>query len=158
MPFKARPGEDVVHVVAAHSGLMWDLPDGGKPGDRVETYLGDGRPDQRWTIMRHPDQPPTGEVSFLTVTTDGTRVALDAGPTPQPGSVLRVAAPTFAGQQRFLIRQIPNGDNRLVHVPSGLTLDVEGAGGPGAPLILWQAIEADGNVPGNQRFRFARTV
>jgi len=153
--FKPRTG-NIVLISPEHSGLVLDLPDLGKSSDRVETYKLDGGGDQRWEIFKHEDDPPTGEVSFVTSGTKGERLVLDINDGANVGRIgqqLAVWDPHFGGQQRFRIEQLENGNNKIVHVGSGLCLEIRDSGGMAAAVQLgeWQGTP-------NQRFRFVATV
>ncbi len=136
-----------VHVSAAHSGLLLDLPWLGAHGDGVATYFSDGGWDQRWRIVTHPN----GEVSFLTH--DGNLALEVPGNNAYPGANLRVWAVNGSAAQRFRLEQIEPQEHRIVHPSSGLRLDVHAAGGAGDRLQLWSPV----NVA-NQVFRFLPTV
>ncbi len=141
----SEPG--TVHISAAHSGLVWDLPQRGEHGAPVQTYMSDGGIDQRWRIIHHPN----GTVSFLTI--NGT-LALDVpeGEARQ-GTGLRVWAINWSDAQRFRIENLETFEARIVHAASGLRVDVAAGGGPGAPLHLWTE-----HTGLNQVFRFIPTV
>ncbi len=139
--------QPTAHISAAHSGLLWDLPFLGKQGDPVLTYFSDGGIDQRWRIVYHS----SGEVSFLTL--NGS-LALDLpNNNAFPGAGLGVWTVNTTGAQRFRLQQTAANEYRILHSGSRLRLDVQGAGGAGAKLLLWNP-----NAGANQIFRFVPTV
>jgi len=153
--FKPRTG-DIVVISPEHSGLVLDLPALGKSSDLVACYKLDGGGDQRWEIVQHQDQPPTGEVSFVTLGEKGERLVLDVNDganAGKPGQQVAVWDAHFGGQQRFRIESLETGNNKIVHVGSGLCLEVRDSGGMSAPLQL-----AEWKGTPNQRFRFVGTV
>ena len=148
--FTPRPGKDVVIVSSAVDGWVLDLPDsGGADGAPVLTFPQDGRPDQRWNLVRHGD-----ECDLVS----GGNQALDAwypsGSEPAAGTGVRVFSPHGGPQQRWRIEPVEGcSENHIVLHASGLVLEVV-PGSPNGRVIL---AERDA-VAASQRFRLIGSV
>jgi hypothetical protein len=140
-----------VHIAAAHSGLIWDLPRGGRHGDPVATWRSDGGVDQRWTIL-----PVVGtRTREVQIRTLDKSVSLDVpNGNARNGQALQVWGPNDTPAQRWRLDQIAPNVYHIVHAASGLRVDVREAGGLDAPLQLWEPV--DGSQ--NQRFHLIPTV
>lgn len=138
-------GRTQFHIAVAANSRLWDLPEAGKNADPVGTYLSDGGPDQRWETVGHAD----GTISLVTRGAKGEPLALDV-PRGEavPDARLQVWDAVWNANQRFR----RDGD-RVLHVGSGLAVDLAITGRNAGWLILWEPHEGL-----NQVHRFIPTV